>query len=109
MLRRAYAASRISRAAFVRKSTTPSALNAGVSLTLSSTFQRSQPAVPDRYSAQQPQASCAVVGSLTSECRPLALTGASSVSTVLGTALDRQSANGSQRVTASNHARESLR
>jgi hypothetical protein len=43
MLRRAYAASRNSRAALVRKSTKANALNAGVSLTLASTFQRSQP------------------------------------------------------------------
>ncbi|OIM95456.1 hypothetical protein BLN97_05220 [Bradyrhizobium elkanii] len=69
-------------------------MKAPVSLTRSSTFHRSQPAVPERYSAQQPQASCAVDGVLTRECRPLALIGTSSASAVAGSTLDRQSANG---------------
>jgi hypothetical protein len=94
MPRLANAASRMCRAALVRKSETWSALNAGVSLTLSSILHCSQPAVPERYSAQQPQPSCADVGLLTSEWWPLALTGVSSVSTVAATRLERQSANG---------------
>src|SRR5882724_6379304 len=90
----AYAASRICRAAFVRKSETSRSLKARVSLILSSTFHCSQPAVPERYSAQQPQASDAVVGLLTSGCFPLALMGVSSASTVVATRFERKSANG---------------